>query len=146
MYRAREDESLPKGYGGLMLSLHDLIPHPLSAADIAAAAGEIKDDNFRIQVTEDGVHIYNRNGHHVARDPFDLFPKLGVEADGAHAFYLGYELAKAEVAMQLAKRYVQDVPLDWSVSADKKGEDLIRHAPEGATLKSKKRESSEGDL
>ncbi len=146
MYRARQDESLPKGYGGLMLSLHDLIPHPQSATEVAAAAKEIKDDNFRIQVTGLGVHIYNRNGHHVARDPFDLFSKLGVEADGAHAFYLGYELAKAEAAMQLAKRYVQDVPLDWGVSADKKGEDLIRHAPEGATLKSKKREGSEGDL
>ena len=146
MYRAREDDSLPKGYGGLMLSLHDLIPHPQSAADVASAAKDIKDDNFRIQVTEAGVHVYNRHGHHVARDPFELFPKLGVEADGAHAFYLGYELAKAEAAMQLAKRYVQDVPLDWGVSADKKGEDLIRHAPEGATLKSRKRDTSEGDL
>lgn len=146
MYRAREDDSLPKGYGGLMLSLHDLIPHPQSAADVASAAKDIKDDNFRIQVTEARVHVYNRHGHHVARDPFELFPKLGVEADGAHAFYLGYELAKAEAAMQLAKRYVQDVPLDWGVSADKKGEDLIRHAPEGATLKSRKRDTSEGDL
>lgn len=146
MYRAREDESLPKGYGGLMLSLHDLIPHPQSAADVVSAAKDIKDDNFRIQVTEAGVHVYNRHGHHVARDPFELFPKLGVEGDGAHAFYLGYELAKAEVAMQLAKRYAQDGPLEWGVSADKKGEDLIRHAPEGATLKSRKRDTSEGDL
>ena len=137
MFRAREDESLPKSYGGGLLSLHDLNPHPLSAADIAAEAASIKDDNYRIQLSEDGVHIYNRHGHHAARDPFELFSKLGVEADGAHAFYLGYELAKAEVAMQLGKRYAQDNPLDWGVSAGKKAEDLTRHAPEGATLKSK---------
>jgi dihydropteroate synthase len=137
MYRAREDESLPKSYGGGLLSLHDLIPYPLSEVEIAASAADVRDDNFRIQVGEDGVHIYSRQGHHVDRDPFELFPKLGVEADGAHAFYLGYELAKAEIAMALGKRYAQDNPLDWGVAADKKSEDLIRHAPEGATLKAK---------
>ena len=134
MFRAHEDESLPKSYGGGLLSLHDLIPRPLSDAEIAAAASDVRDDNFRIQAGEEGVHIYSRQGHHIARDPFDLFPKLGVEADGAHAFYLGYELAKAEIAQVLGKRYVQDNPLDWGIAADKKSEDLIRHAPEGATL------------
>ncbi|PPC88149.1 MAG: dihydropteroate synthase [Hyphomicrobium sp.] len=137
MFRAREDESLPKGYGGGLLSLHDLVPFPQSDAEITAGALEVRDDNFRIQVGEDGVHIYSRQGHHVARDPFDLFPKLGVEADGAHAFYLGYELAKAEIALALGKRYAQDNPLNWGIAADTKSEDLIRHAPEGATLKAK---------
>jgi dihydropteroate synthase-like protein len=138
MFRAREDESLPKGYGGGLLSLHDLVPQPLSAADITAEAAAIKDDNFRIHVSDDGVHVYNRAGHHVARDPFELYPKLGVEIDGGHAFYLGYELAKAEIAMQLGKRFAQDNSLDWGAAADRKSEDLTRHAPEGATLKAKK--------
>jgi dihydropteroate synthase-like protein len=145
MFRAREDESLPKFYGGGLLSLHDLVPNPQSDAEITAGAGEVRDDNFRIQVGDEGVHIYSRQGHHVARDPFDLFPKLNVEGDGAHAFYLGYELAKAEIAMQLGKRYVQDNPLNWGVSTDKKSEDLIRHAPEGATLKRKKEKTGEGE-
>ncbi len=137
MFRARQDESLPKSYGGGMLSLHDLIPFPQSDAEITAGAAQVRDDNFRIQVGEVGVHIYSRQGHHVARDPFDLFPKLGVEADGAHAFYLGYELAKAEIALALGKRYAQDNPLDFGIATDKKSEDLVRHAPEGATLKAK---------
>ena len=146
MFRAREDESLPKGYGGGLLSLHDLVPYPQSDAEIAAGATEVKDDNFRIQVAEEGVHIYSRQGHNVAQDPFDLFPKLGIDADGAHAFYLGYELAKAEIARALGKRYAQDNPLDFGVAADKKSEDLTRHAPEGVTLKSKKdNKTSEGE-
>lgn len=145
MYRAREDEALPKSYGGGLLSLHDLIPYPLSEAEIEATARDVRDDNFRIHVGDKGVHVFNRHGHHVARDPFDLFPKLGVEGDGAHAFYLGYELAKAEIAMQLGKRYAQDNALDWGVAADKKSEDLIRHAPEGATLKAKQRKDGEGE-
>lgn len=135
MFRAREDGSLPKGYGGGLLSLHDLKPYPASGTEISEWAREVRDLNFRIEAAEDGIHVYNRDGHSVASDPFELFPKLAVEADGSHAFYLGYELAKAEIARALGKRYAQDAPLDWGVSADKKSEDLIRHAPEGATLK-----------
>lgn len=141
MYRAREDRSLPKGYGGGLLSLHELKPFPLSPAAIGESGREVRDLNFRIFAAEDGLHILNRDGHHVAADPFDLFPKLGVEADGAHAFYLGYELAKAEIARALGKRYAQDNPLDWGVAADKKSEDLARHAPESSTLKAKKQKT-----
>ncbi len=135
MYRASQDKSLPKGYGGGLLSLHELKPYAQTPAEIANVAKAIKDANFRIEAAEDGIHIYNREGHHVALDPFDLFPKLGVEANGGHAFYLGYELAKAEIARALGKRYAQDNPLDWGVAAEKKSEDLTRHAPEGSTKK-----------
>ena len=33
--------------------------------------------------------------------------------DPAHAFYLGYEMAKAVTALTLGKNYVQDQPLRW---------------------------------
>ncbi len=141
MYRAREDESLPKGYGGGLLSLHDLRPYPDTPEQIAARV--VRDQNYRIEVAEDGIHIYNRDGHHVARDAFSLFDKLGVEADGAHAFYLGHELAKAEIAHALGKRYTQDGSLDWGVAADYKVEDLTRHANEGATLKAARKEKAD---
>jgi dihydropteroate synthase-like protein len=134
MYRARADDSLPKGYGAGLLSLHDVQPFMQTAADIAGNARAVRDANFRIEIGPDGVHIYNRDGHHVSTDPFDFFPRLGVEADGAHAFYLGYELAKAEIAFALGKRYTQDNPLDWGVAATRKAEDLTRHAHPGATL------------
>ncbi len=143
MYRAREDESLPKGYGGGLLSLHDLRPYPETPEQVAAMARAVRDNNFRIEVAEDGIHIYNRDGHYVARDPFELFDKLGVEADGPHAFYLGYELAKAEIAAALGKRYTQDGGLAWGVAADRKAEDLTRHATEGATLKAARKERTD---
>ncbi|MGL4396649.1 MAG: DUF6513 domain-containing protein [Hyphomicrobium sp.] len=144
MYRARDDQSLPKGYGGGLLSLHELNPYPMTDAEITDVARDIRDDNFRIYAGPEGLHIANRRGHHTAVDPFELYPKLGVEGDGAHAFYLGYELAKAEIARQLGKRYAQDNPLEWGVAADKKSEDLTRHAPEGATLKAKKASADDG--
>ena len=141
MHRAREDESLPKGYGGGLLSLHDLRPYSETPEQIAAHV--VRDQNYRIEVAEDGIHIYNRDGHFVARDAFELFDKLGVEQDGAHAFYLGYELAKAEIAYALGKRYTQDGSLDWGVAADRKAEDLTRHAGEGATLKAARKEKAD---
>jgi hypothetical protein len=143
MYRAREDGNLPKGYDAGLLSLHELRPYPDTPEQIVADAKEIKDANYRIEAAADGIHIYNRDGHHVASDPFQLFDKLGVEKDGAHAFYLGYELAKAEIARALAKRYAQDSPLDWGVAADRKSEDLTQHAPEGATLKAARKEKQD---
>ena len=33
--------------------------------------------------------------------------------DVGHAFYLGYELAKAEIALHLGKQYEQDQALRW---------------------------------
>ena len=38
------------------------------------------------------------------------------EHDAAHAFYMGVELARAEIACQLGKRYVQDEALRWGVA------------------------------
>lgn len=138
MFRARADQSLPKGLGGGLLSLHDLRPFPLTPQEIEAAAAAVRDPNYRIATAEDGVHVFNRDGHHVSARPFELFPRLGVEADGGHAFYLGYEIAKAETAWRLAKRYVQDAPLEWGVAAEKGDEDLTRHAVAGATLADKR--------
>lgn len=119
MYRAREDHALPVGYSDLLLSLHGRKPFPNSPAEIAELASQIRDPSFRIQTSEEGLHIFNRNGLHIAKDPFALFPHLKVEDDGAHAFYLGVELARAQIAWQLGKAYSQDEELDWGVAADR---------------------------
>ena len=76
-----------------------------------------KDPNFRIQVSESGVHIYNRDGLFEAIEPFALYQHLQVEQDASHAFYLGVELARAQIAWQLNKRYVQDQELEWGISS-----------------------------
>jgi dihydropteroate synthase-like protein len=143
MYRARADNNLPKNYSNALLSLHDVRPFSETPEQVAEDARNVKDANYRIAAAADGLHVYNRDGHHIAADPFALFDKLGVEKDGAHAFYLGYELAKAEIARALGKRYAQDSPLDWGVAADKKSEDLTQHAPEGATLKAARKEKQD---
>jgi dihydropteroate synthase-like protein len=116
MYAAREAGDLPQGFGETLLALHTLDPFPWSADEIAATAAEIRDPSFRVQISPDGLHVYNRAGLRTATDPFKLFPHLGLEHDGSHAFYLGVELARAQIAWQLGKRYVQDSELDWGVA------------------------------
>ena len=135
MFAAREDASLPKGYRTRLLQLHDKLPFPVTTTEIAEVAGAVKDRNFRIETAQDGIHVYNRDGHHVARDAFSLFEKLGVESDGAHAFYLGAELMKAETAWKLGKRFAQDEPLDWGCAVDEANEDRTRLKDAGHTLR-----------
>jgi dihydropteroate synthase-like protein len=139
MFAAREDMSLPKDYSSALMTAHDRKPFPDSETEIRDIAKAIKDPSFRVQVSENGIHIYNRDGFHTAEDPFALFPELKLEHDGSHAFYLGVELARAQVAWQLGKRYTQDQELDWGVAVEKKQEDQSSYHAMGATLQAKKK-------
>lgn len=116
MLAAKQDDRLPRGYSSGLLGLHDRRPFTYSADEIKEMAALIKDPSFRIQVSEQGLHIYNRDGLYEAVDPFSLYPYLKVGDDASHAFYLGVELARAQIAWQLKKRYVQDQELNWGVN------------------------------
>lgn len=144
LFLARQEQTLPKRLHGGLATLHERKPYPYSLAEIREAAEQVKDRNFRIQVSADGIHVYNRDGFHTAADPFDLYPKLAVEADGGHAFYLGVELGRAEIALQLGKRYTQDRPLDWGCAVPRVEEELTRYAAIAST-KNKPRETGSGD-
>ena len=137
MYAASADHSLPRGYGRGLMQIHDPAPFPYSGQEIAELAAQVKDKNYRIEAAEDGIHVYNSAGHFVGPDAFALFDKLGVETDGAHAFYLGAELMKAEIAFQLGKRYAQDEPLGWGCATDRRAEDRTRLREAGHTLRAR---------
>ena len=131
MFAAREDSRLPRDYSSGLLSLHDRRPFPYSSEEIAEIASQIKDPSFRIQVSKAGVHVYNRDGLFQDVDPFKLYPHLKVDDDASHAFYLGVELARAQIAWQLKKRYVQDEELEWGVNSaesDQAGKTAHREA------------------
>ncbi len=147
MFRAKDDNSLPKGYHAGLTGLHERKPFPYDLEEIKETASQIKDGNYRIQVTEEGVHIYNRDGLFTATDPFALFEHLeSLKEDAPHAYYIGVELARAQIAWQLGKRYVQDEELDWGVAyksmedgqEDNKADPHMLHKAEGATMKARK--------
>ena len=116
MHAATQLTALPKGLSPALATVHERAPWPDTPDEIAATAAQVRDPNFRVQVSERGLHVYNRDGLHLATDPFALWPALGLAQDGGHAFYMGVELARAEIAWQLGKRYVQDRPLSWGVA------------------------------
>src|SRR6266545_3437133 len=70
MYASRAEQELPKDYADGLLALHSRRPFPQTPEEITQAAREVRDGNFRIEIAEDGIHIYNRDGHHLARDAF----------------------------------------------------------------------------
>jgi len=139
MHAAKTLQRLPNGIDSGLMALRDRRPFVSTPAEIAETAPLVRDRNFRIETAEDGIHIYNSEGHNVAKDAYELFPALGVERDGAHAFYLGVELNRAQIAWQLGKRYVQDQPLDWGCALDKlKDTHFAHHAP-GPTLQARRK-------
>ncbi len=138
MFVAREADSLPRNFSNHLLALHARKPFPDTPEEIAEIAAAIKDPSFRVQISRNGIHVYNRDGLHCETDPFQLFPHLKLENDAAHAFYMGVELARAQIAFQLGKRYAQDQELDWGAATKAKTEDLNRHAAPGSTLEGAK--------
>jgi dihydropteroate synthase len=118
MHAAQTLRTLPKGLGDPLLTTHARQPWPDTPDEIARTAAQVRDPNFRIQVSERGLHVYNRDGLRLAQDPYTLWPQLGLQGDAGHAYYMGVELARAQIAWQLGKRYVQDQPLRWGVAAD----------------------------
>jgi dihydropteroate synthase-like protein len=137
-FAALKANALPQGFGSGLMALRDRKGFASTPAEITSLASEIRDQNYRIEVAEDGVHIYNRSGHHVSDDPFRLYPNLDLRGDAAHAFYLGVETARAEIAYRLGKRYAQDEPLEFGVVAETKGSaddaHLMKFKESGATL------------
>lgn len=134
MHAAVTQRMLPKGLSDQLMTVHAKRPFPDAPEEIAAIAREVRDPNFRVQVSEQGVHVYNREGLRLAQDPFALWPQLSLENDASHAFYMGVEVARAQIAWQLGKRYVQDQPLDWGCAADREQEDLMQQKAPGTTM------------
>ncbi len=107
----------PKRISEDLVSLRDprLVQYDLE--QIQTLAGNIKDNNYRILAELDQIHLLGSGLHFSGDDPFDLFDQLAdttpKNLDPSHAFYLGYEMCKAMLALQLGKQYTQDEALKW---------------------------------
>ncbi len=137
LFAAKSTDSLPKHIDDGLMALHECAPFPYTKPEIDEIARDIRDPSFRIQISPEGIHIYNRDGIHTATDPFDLYPHLQVEQDGGHAFYLGVQLGRAQIAWELGKRFTQDEPLTWGVAVEAHEEKLDSYQEAGSTLSKK---------
>jgi dihydropteroate synthase-like protein len=72
----------------------------------------LTDPNFRIYLDQHQIYVFNADRFIAGTDIEAIFGQLGID-EASHAFYIGHELTKAQLALQLGKNYQQDQPLRW---------------------------------
>jgi dihydropteroate synthase-like protein len=98
-----------------LVMLRDPRLHRHGSEFLTELAARLTDRNFRLFAEQGLLHAMNSRMHVQGADPFELFAQMLArdEIDPSHAFYLGYEMAKAVTALTLGKDYVQDQALRW---------------------------------
>jgi dihydropteroate synthase-like protein len=107
--------TLPKHLEPNLVLLRDPKLRIHSDAALADLASRITDRNYRLFAERGLLHVLNNQIFLQGGDPFELFARMCEleDIDRSHAFYLGYEMAKAVTALTLGKNYVQDQALRW---------------------------------
>ncbi|MBI1830296.1 MAG: dihydropteroate synthase [Planctomycetes bacterium] len=115
VYHACHEHVLPKRLEPNLVLLRDPKLHEHGEETLRDLASGVKDRNFRLFAERGMLHVINSEMWLQGTDPFELFAEMAkrTDIDPAHAFYLGYELAKALTALTLGKDYVQDQALRW---------------------------------
>lgn len=118
VHRSIADSTPPKNLSNQLVMLRDAKLRPYSQEAIAALAAGIRDNNYRILAQDGEIHILSAGVHLRGDEPFTMMSELlaipqSDNVDVSHAFYLGFELAKAKLAIQLGKQYEQDQALSW---------------------------------
>lgn len=108
-------QTLPKRLEPRLVLLRDAKLHAHGEAFLRELAQQLSDPNFRIFAENGRLHLMNGSMYLQGNDPFELFDQVlaSEQIDPSHAFYLGYEMAKAVTALTLGKDYRQDQALDW---------------------------------
>jgi dihydropteroate synthase len=117
VHHAVTQRTLPKHVEPRLVTLRSGKPQTHGQEVLDSLAEAIRDPNFRIFAERGAIHLVGAGLHLESRDPFALFKQLEAagrtDVDPSHAFYLGYEMAKAVTALTLDKDYRQDQALDW---------------------------------
>lgn len=108
----------PKRLDDSLVMLRDPRLHPHSATTLNALAGNLRDNHYRLFAQDAKIHLVSAGLHLADADPFVIFGQLmqlpqSDNVDAGHAFYLGFEMAKAMTALTLDKQYEQDQALRW---------------------------------
>ncbi|MEY3173975.1 MAG: hypothetical protein RLZZ436_1889 [Planctomycetota bacterium] len=127
VHHAITARTVPKHLDPRLVMLRDSRLRNLSLPALRELADALTDPNYRIHAEQGELHLMNSDGHWHGPDPFTLFAEAEKTAaakrpaapvDASHAFYLGYELARAELALRLGKQYVQDQPLRFGLAGE----------------------------
>jgi len=112
MYHAVTNRTLPKGVDPRLVTVKDPKIVAYGEAELRALQREIRDPNYRIFTDESRIYVLNADRFVTGTDIGEIFDALDVR-EATHAFYLGKELMKAQLAVALGKTYRQEAPLSW---------------------------------
>ena len=145
VHHAVTQRTLPKHVEPRLITLRSGKPQTHGQEVLDSLAEVIRDPNFRIFAERGAIHLVGAGLHLESRDPFALFKQLEAagrtDVDPSHAFYLGYEMAKAVTALTLDKDYRQDQALDWGhLTQPEIGHGPSRAAAEAARTASQHRD------
>jgi dihydropteroate synthase len=117
VYHAHRHRVLPKRLEPDLVMLRDPKLKEHGEQALRELAARVTDRNFRIFAERGLLHVLNGQLFLQGADPFALFEQMQKAGpiDPGHAFYLGYEMAKAVTALTLSKNYVQDQALRWGL-------------------------------
>jgi dihydropteroate synthase-like protein len=106
---------LPKHLEADLLLLRDAKVRAHGDTVLRELAARVTDRNIRLFAEDGRLVVLNDKMFLEGDDPFALFAQMQTreDIDASHAFYLGYEMAKAVTALALGKNYVQDQALRW---------------------------------
>jgi dihydropteroate synthase-like protein len=115
VYHACTMRVLPKHVEEDLVLLRDPRLRVHGEETLAELAQRITDRNYRLFAERGLLHVVNQSAFLRGADAFVLFEQMCRRdtIDPAHAFYLGYEMAKAVTALTLGKNYTQDEALRW---------------------------------
>jgi dihydropteroate synthase-like protein len=117
VHHACTEQVLPKHLEPGLIMLRDPKRREFGTETLRELAAGIHDRNFRLFAEGGLIHVINNAMHLEGTDPFELFAEMLQRGaiDASHAFYLGYEMAKAVTALTLGKNYDQDQALRWGM-------------------------------
>jgi dihydropteroate synthase-like protein len=112
MHYAVRERRLPKAVDDRLVTVKDPAVLTYSEAELRELQAAVKDPNFRIFADREAITVFNSELFVRGTDIQEIFDRLGV-TEATHAFYLGKELMKAKLALQLGKTYRQEGVLAW---------------------------------
>ena len=113
MHHARRRSVLPKGFDHRLVTTRDARVTRPTEEELRAMQARLTDRNFRIETDGEAVYVFNCEQFVKGSSIRGIFKRLSIGEDASHAFYLGRELMKADLARHLGKKYIQGEPLDW---------------------------------
>ncbi len=118
MYYAHKNRLLPKNINDSLITVKDPPHEVYGEAELRHMHQLLSDKNFRIFTDDTWIYVFNRDRFIRGTDPQEIFAQLDIK-EPSHAFYLGRELERAALSVQLGKKYTQEEQLRWGYLSER---------------------------